>query len=174
MLACDFFHVDCAVTLNRIYVLLVLEVHTRTVHLLGATTNPDGRWTTQQGAVALTENGRESPLSGTVALSDRPTRAGSLPAQKAPHQAFGCPVYYGFQGSGGVRLPTLGHGDGVLRLNATVPRAPLYPAIDGDVIDLDPAFDQQLLDISIRQAVTQLPTHHQHDHIWREAEPGEA
>jgi hypothetical protein len=53
-------------------------------------------------------------------------------------------------------------------------RAPLYPAIDGDVIDLDPAFDQQLLDISIRQAVTQLPTHHQHDHIWREAEPGEA
>jgi hypothetical protein len=45
---------------------------------------------------------------GTVALSDRPTRAGSLPAQKAPHQAFGCPVYYGFQGSGGVRLPTLG------------------------------------------------------------------
>jgi transposase len=121
MLACDFFHVDCAVTLNRIYVLLVLEVHTRTVHLLGATTNPDGRWTTQQGAVALTENGRESPLSGTVALSDRPTRAGSLPAQKAPHQAFGCPVYYGFQGSGGVRLPTLGHGEGVLRLNATVP-----------------------------------------------------
>jgi transposase InsO family protein len=48
MLACDFFHVDCAVTLKRIYVLFVLEVGNRTVHLLGATTNPDGRWTTQQ------------------------------------------------------------------------------------------------------------------------------
>ena len=48
MLACDFFHVDCAVTLKRIYVLFVLEVANRSVHLFGATTNPDGRWTTQQ------------------------------------------------------------------------------------------------------------------------------
>ena len=48
MLACDFFHVDCAVTLKRIYVLFVLEVGSRSVHLLGATTNPDGRWTTKQ------------------------------------------------------------------------------------------------------------------------------
>src|SRR6185312_7740050 len=48
MLACDFFHVDCAVTLQRIYVFLVLEVASRSVHLLGATTDPDGRWTTQQ------------------------------------------------------------------------------------------------------------------------------
>ncbi len=48
MLACDFFHVDCAVTLQRIYVFLVLEVPSRSVHLLGVTTNPDGPWTTQQ------------------------------------------------------------------------------------------------------------------------------
>jgi transposase InsO family protein len=48
MLARDFFHVDCAVTLKRIYVFFVLEVGNRSGHLLGTTTNPDGRWTTQQ------------------------------------------------------------------------------------------------------------------------------
>jgi hypothetical protein len=48
MLACDFFHIDCAVTLQRIYVFFVLEVGNRSVHLLGTTTNPNGRWTTQQ------------------------------------------------------------------------------------------------------------------------------
>jgi putative transposase len=48
MLACDFFPVDCAVTLQRIYVFFVLEVGNRSVHLLGTTPNPDGPWTTQQ------------------------------------------------------------------------------------------------------------------------------
>ncbi|MBA8923756.1 transposase InsO family protein [Kutzneria viridogrisea] len=48
MLSCDFFHVDCALTLQRVSVLFVLEVATRSVHVLGTTTNPDGAWTTQQ------------------------------------------------------------------------------------------------------------------------------
>ncbi|MEU4526099.1 integrase core domain-containing protein [Amycolatopsis sp. NPDC024027] len=48
MLACDFFHVDCALTLKRIYVFFVLEVGSRYVHVLGTDTNPDSRWTTQQ------------------------------------------------------------------------------------------------------------------------------
>jgi putative transposase len=48
MLTAGFFHVDCAVTLKRIYVFFALEVGRRYVHILGVTAHPDGAWATQQ------------------------------------------------------------------------------------------------------------------------------
>ena len=48
LLAVDFFHVDCAITLKRIYVFFALEVRTRYVQVLGTTSYPTGAWTTQE------------------------------------------------------------------------------------------------------------------------------
>ncbi len=106
MLAIDFFHVDYAVTLQRLYCLFVIEVSSRYVHILRVTANPDEAWTVQQ--IRNLGAARDHPCHPRLRRRQRAhlrRRAGLLPARRAlPPDVPAAPVP-GAQGRDeGVRL----------------------------------------------------------------------
>jgi transposase InsO family protein len=60
--------------LRRFYVLFFIELTTRRVHLAGITTNPDGRWVTQQARNLLMELDDDGPARPRFLVRDRDSK----------------------------------------------------------------------------------------------------
>jgi transposase InsO family protein len=71
MLACDFLTVETAF-LQRMYVLFFISLATRRIEYIACTTNPDGRWVTQQARNLVMQFGDEHPFR--FLIHDRDTK----------------------------------------------------------------------------------------------------
>ncbi len=70
VLATDFFTVE-TIRLKTLYVLFFIDLHTRRVHLAGATTHPDSAWVTQQARNLVIES---EPETASLLIRDRDSK----------------------------------------------------------------------------------------------------
>jgi hypothetical protein len=90
IVATDFFTVD-TVLLRRYYVLYVIEVERRVVHLLGVTTNPNGPWVTQVArnfCADLQDAGRRCASSFVTATPSSPPASMRSSRRSAPRPSL--------------------------------------------------------------------------------------
>ena len=73
ILECDFLTVD-TLFLKRFYVLFFIELATRSVHLAGITTNPDGPWVTQQARNLLMQTDDDGACRPRILVRDRDSK----------------------------------------------------------------------------------------------------
>jgi transposase InsO family protein len=71
VLACDFLTIE-TVFLQRIYVLFFISLATRRIEYIACSSNPDGRWVTQQARNLVMQFGDEQPFR--FLIHDRDTK----------------------------------------------------------------------------------------------------